>query len=115
MGEIIPSSAEGHWWILTITDNATRFFIAVPMKKIDSVSVAEASMKKFAIYETPRIIHHDHVSNLSSEMLQQLWHLYGSKMQHSSIYHPQGNSVIERSHSTMKNILKKMIVEQPRQ
>jgi len=115
VGEIIPSSAEGHRWILTMIDSATRFFIAVPMKKIDSVSVAEALMKQFSIFGIPRIIHHDQASNLSSEMLQQLWHLYGSKMQHSTIYHPQGNSVIEKSHSTMKNILKKMIVEQPKQ
>jgi len=35
VGEIIPSSAEGHRWILTMIDSATRFFIAVPMKKID--------------------------------------------------------------------------------
>jgi len=79
------------------------------------VSIAEALMKEFSVFGILRIIHKDHASNLSSEVLQQLWHLYGSKMQHSSIYHPQGNSVIERSHSTMKAILKKFIVEQPKQ
>ena len=68
-------------------------------------------MKECSVFGIPRIIH---ASNLSSEMLQQ-WHLYGSKMQHSSIYHPQGNSVIERSHSTMKAIIKKLNVEQPKQ
>jgi len=76
VGEIIPSSAEGHRWILTIIDSATRFFIVVPMKKINSVSVAKALVKQFAIYGTPRIIHHDHASKLSLEILQQLWHLY---------------------------------------
>ena len=69
VGEIIPSSAEDHRWILTMIDSATRFFIAVPMKKIDSVSVAETLMKQFSIFEIPRVIHHDHASNLSSEML----------------------------------------------
>jgi len=96
-------------------DSATRFFIAIPMKKIDSVSIAEDLVKECSVFGIPRIIHNDHASNLSSEMLQQLWHLYGSKMQHSSIYHPQGNSVIERSHSTMKAIIKKLNVEQPKQ
>ena len=36
VGEIIPMSAEDHRYILTMLDSATRFFIAVPMKKIDS-------------------------------------------------------------------------------
>jgi len=84
------------------------------MKKIDSVSVAEALIKQFSIFGMPKTIHCDHGSNLSSEMLQELWRMYGSKMQHCSVYHPQGNSVIEQSHSTMKNILKKMIAEQPK-
>jgi len=113
VGEIVPMSDEGHRWILSITDSTTRFFIAVPMKKIDNVSVAEALIKQFSIFGTPKSIHCDHGSNLSSEMLQELWRMYSSKMQHCSVYHPQGNSMIKRSHSTMKNILKKMIVEQP--
>ena len=76
-------------------DSTTRFFIAVPMKKIDSVSVAEALIKQFSIFGTPKTIHCDHRSNLSSEMLQELWRMYGSKMQHCSVY-------------------KKMTVEQPK-
>jgi len=63
-------------------DSATRFFIAVPMKKIDSVSVAEALIKQFSIFGTPKTIYCDHGSNLNSEMLQELWRMYGSKMQH---------------------------------
>ena len=84
------------------------------MKRIDSVSVAGALIKQFSIFGMPKIIHCDHGSNLNSEMMQELWRMYGTKRQHCSIYHTQGNSVIERSHSTMKNILKKMIVEQPK-
>jgi len=85
--EIFPMSVEleGYRWILTIMDSATKIFIAIPMKKIDSVSIAEALMKEFSVFEIQRIIHNDHASNLSSEMLQQLWHLYGSRMQHSSM------------------------------
>ena len=115
MGEISPNFAEGHKYILTMLDSATRFFIAIPLKKTDSVTIAEALMGQFCIYGIPNVIHMDHGSNLSSELMKQLYHLYGVKITHSSIYHPQGNSVIERNHATMKNILKKMIGEQPRQ
>ena len=96
-------------------DSATRFFIAVPMKKIDSVSVAEALMGQFCIFGNPRVIHMDHGSNLSSELMRQLYHLYGIHVRQSSVFHPMGNSVIERNHATMKSILKKLIVEQRKQ
>ena len=34
VGEIIPNSAEGHRYILTMIDSATRFFIAIPLRKL---------------------------------------------------------------------------------
>ena len=115
VGEIIPNSAEGHKYILTMIDSATRFFIAIPLKKTDSVTIAETLMSQFCIFGIPSMIHMDHGSNLNSELMRQLYDLYGVSIRHSSIYHPQGNSVIERNHATMKNILKKLITEQPRQ
>ena len=86
------------------------FFIAVPMKKIDSVSVTEALMGQFCIFGNPRAIHMDHGSNLSSEMMRQLYHLYGMQVRQSSVFHPMANSVIERNHATMKSILKTTVV-----
>jgi hypothetical protein len=47
VGKIEPSSAEGHTHILTLMDSATHFLIAVPLKKTDSVTVAEALMKLY--------------------------------------------------------------------
>jgi len=40
-------------------DSATRFFIAVPMKKIDSVNVAEALISQFSIFGIPKNLHMD--------------------------------------------------------
>ena len=59
MGETNPCSAEGHKYILTMLDSATRFFIAVPMKKIDSVNVAEALISQFSIFGIPKNLHMD--------------------------------------------------------
>jgi len=115
VGEIIPNSAEGHKYILTMIDSDTRFFIAIPLTKTESVTIAEALVSQFYTFGIPSMIHMDHGSNVNSELTRQLYHLYGVSIRHCSIYHPCGNSVIERNHATMKNILKKLIVEQPRQ
>jgi len=50
VGENVHLSTEGHLWTLTIMGNAKWCFIAVPMKKIDSVSVAQALMTEFSIF-----------------------------------------------------------------
>lgn len=77
VGEIHRCSSEGHRYILILLDSATRFFIAMPMKKIDSVSVAEALMSQLSIFGVPKTVHMDHGSNLSSELMRQLYTMYG--------------------------------------
>jgi len=114
VGEINPPSAENHRWLLTMIDSATRFPIAIPMK-IDSVSVAEALLAQFAIFGHPRIIVCDNAANLTSDVMKQMYCLYGIKMRNSPVYHPNANSVIERSHATIKGVLRKLVNEQPRQ
>lgn len=115
VGEISPPSAENHRWLLTMIDSATRFPIAIPMKKIDSVSIAEALLTQFSIFGHPKVILSDNAANLTSEVMKQIYHLYGIRLKNSPVYHPNANSVIERSHATMKGILRKLVNEQPRQ
>ncbi|XP_069984657.1 uncharacterized protein [Penaeus vannamei] len=47
VGPISPPSSEGHRYILTLIDFATGFPEALPLKEIDSISVAEALMVIF--------------------------------------------------------------------
>ena len=42
---------------------------------------------------------------------ESLTQMLGAKIKHTSPYHPQGNSVIERSHRTLSNMLKTMLLE----
>jgi len=53
VGKIEPSSADGHTHILTLMDSAAHFVIAVPLKKTDSLSIAEALMKQFDLVGYP--------------------------------------------------------------
>ena len=42
IGPIEPASEAGHRYILTLVDYATRYLEAVPLKRIDTETVAEA-------------------------------------------------------------------------
>ncbi|XP_063595779.1 uncharacterized protein LOC134772669 [Penaeus indicus] len=46
VGPITPASSRGHKYILTLIDMATRFPEAVPLRNIDTVTVAEALLKR---------------------------------------------------------------------
>jgi len=115
VGEITPPSAEGHRWILSIVDSATRFPSLVAMKRIDSVSVAEALLGVWTTLGVPRIVHSDNGTQLISEAMKEVYALMGIKGQSGPCYRPQANSVVERFHSTMKNILRKLVAETPNQ
>ena len=55
VGPIHPLSGEGHSYLLTMLDSATHYMLAVPMKKIDSISIAESLMKQFDQFGYPKI------------------------------------------------------------
>ena len=46
-GSIAPASDKGHWYILTLVDYATRYPEAVPLKNIDTETVAEALLDMY--------------------------------------------------------------------
>ena len=112
VGPLEPS-AEGHTHLLTILDSATNYPIAIPLKKTDSVSIAEALMSQFDQFGYPKYICNDNGSNLSSDIMKHIYKTFGIQMNNIPVYHPRVNKV-ERVHGVIKSILRKLIVDQPR-
>ena len=56
IGPIVPKSARGHRWILTLIDFATRYPEAVCLKSTETEPVAEALLSIFARMGVPKII-----------------------------------------------------------
>ena len=115
VGEIHPASADGNRYILCATDACTHFQFAIPLKKTDSVTIAEAMMTHFNTLGYPRNIVCDDAANLTSDILKEIYHVYGIPIRQIPVYRPQSNTVQERSHGVMKGILRKLCAEQPRQ
>jgi len=114
VGDVQPCSSDCHRWILTMMCASNRFPIAIPMKKIDSVSIAEELMNQFNIFGYPRLIISDNGANISSDILKEANRLYRTRMHKIPVYRLKTDSVLERSHQVMKTILRKLIVEQPK-
>ena len=113
-GPFSPPSEEGHRFLLTVIDVGTRFPDAVPLKKIDSQTVAEELIKMFARMGFPKEVLSDNASQFTSEMMSEVYRLMNINAVHSSPYHAQSNGVIERFHGTIKPMLRKLIEKQPK-
>lgn len=114
VGPLNPSSAAGHKYILTLIDYASGFPEAVALRDIDAISVSEALLEIFSRVGIPKSVVSDNGKQFRSELMAQLHKLLGVKPIFSSPYHPQGNSRVERLHSTLKSSLRKVCAEKPR-
>ena len=109
-----PASDRKHKYILTCVDFATRYPEAIPLQKIDSETVAEALLSIFARVGFPAEILSDNGTQFTSEMMKETMRLISVSQLHSTIYHAQTNGLVERFHSTLKSMMRKMSEEAPR-
>ena len=108
-------SSEGHRFILTLVDYATSFPEAVLLKQITSIDVAEALMTVFSRVGIPKEILSDQGSQFTSELMGKVYDLVGVKPLFTTPYHPMCNGRIERQHSILKSILKKLCSMKPKE
>lgn len=108
-------SSAGNRYVLTVVDMATRFPEAVPLKKIDTVTVAEALLSIFARVGLPQEILSDCGTQFVSDLMQEVYRLLSISSVTTTPYHPQSNGMVERFNGTLKSMLRKISLSQPRE
>lgn len=93
------SASELHnWKALILTDNYSRFLIAIPMEKTDTDAVKRALKKVFNTYYTPKTMKADNGPPFNSfELKVWLKEAWGIKLIHSTPLNPTENGLVERS------------------
>ena len=92
---------------------ATRWAEATPLRKITADKVAEALFDIFTRVGFPKEIQSDRGQQFMSHLLHEFNTFSNIKHILSTPYHPQLNGVVERFHSTLKNMLRKLAEESP--
>ena len=115
IGPISPPSEEGHRYILTLVDYATRYPEAVPLKNIDTETVAEALVDFFSRLGIPEEILSDLGIQFVSDCMKEVTRLLSIKQLTTTPYHPMCNGMTEKFNGTLKTTLKRLCSEQPRQ
>lgn len=93
------SASELHnWKALILTDNYSRFLVAIPMEKTDTDAVKRALKKVFNTYYTPKTMKADNGPPFnSSELKVWLKEVWGIKLIRSTPLNPTENGLVERS------------------
>ena len=115
VGPISPPSEEGHRYILTLVDFSTRYPEAIPLKQIDTETVAEALVDIFSCLGVPEEIVSDLGIQFVSDCMREVTRLLSIKQLTTTPYHPMCNDLTETFNGTMKSMLKRLCSEQPRQ
>ncbi|XP_037802987.1 uncharacterized protein LOC119597481 [Penaeus monodon] len=115
VGPIKPASSEGHRYILTLVDYATRYPEAVPLKRITTKTVAEALVEIYSRLGIPEEVIHDRGTQFMSDCMHEVSCLLSLKQLPTTPYHPMSNGLVEKFNGTLKAMLSRLCAEQPRQ
>ena len=115
VGSITRASKRGHSYILTLVDYATRYPEAVPLKNIDTETVAEALLDMCSCLRIPKEILSDQGAQFVSSCMQEVSRLLSINRLTTTPYHLICNGLVERFNGTLKKMLRRLCSEQPRQ
>ncbi|GFN79145.1 gypsy retrotransposon integrase 1 [Plakobranchus ocellatus] len=108
----LPISSDKYDYLLTLVVS-TRWAEAVPLRRITAKDVAEALFSIFTRLGFPKEIQLDRGQQFMSNLLAEFNSLCNIKHFVSTPYHLQTNGIVERFHSTLKSMIRKLSHESP--
>ena len=114
IGPMIPVSNKGHKYVLTLIDYATRFPEAVPLKNIDTLTIAESLVEIFSRVGVPKEIVSDNGQQFKSNLMSEINRLLNIKAIYTSPYHACTNGAVERLNGVLKAMIKKLCADHPK-
>ena len=110
---ISPTSEKRHHYILTMVNYTTRYSEAVPLKNIETETVAEALLVMCSRLEIPKEVLSDPNTQFVSKCMAEVSRLLSIKRLTTTPYHPICNGLVERFNGTLKKMLRRLSNEQP--
>ena len=96
VGPISPPSENGHQYILTLVDYATRYPEAITLKRIDTPIVAEALVDIFSRLGIPEEILSDLGTQFVSDCMEEVNRLLSIRHLTTTPYHPMAGLTFQR-------------------
>lgn len=109
----LHNSREGYRYCLTVIDHFSRFVRAYPLRNKSTKSVIKEFRKDMCVFGKPTTVLMDNGSEFTSREFRTLCTQMGINQAFCMPYNPQGNSVLERAHRTLKSVLAKLSEKHP--
>ena len=110
IGDINPTSAGQHRWILTATDYFTKWIEVVPTRKATDVVIIDFLINNIlSRFGCPRKNVTYNAKAFTSNKLVEFCNDYNIILSHSTTYYPQGNGLAESSNKSLVRIIKKLL------
>ena len=108
----LPTSRNGHSYILGIIDYFSKFTMLIPLKKTDSTTIAKCILQNWiSIFGAPHFLQSDRGTNLDSELMKEFSHLFGIAKIRSTPYHSKSNGTVERIFRSIKEKIRCAVKE----
>ncbi|XP_028095704.1 uncharacterized protein LOC114295629 [Camellia sinensis] len=115
IGKIFPASSKAHSYLLVATDYFTKLVETVPLKVVTQIQVIEF-LKKNMIHRfgLPQSITVDQGTMFNGDKIKGFAIEYDIQILNSLSYYAQANGQAEATNKVVKNTLKRMIEDNPR-
>ena len=98
----------------SILVTVTRFIQAVPIPNQEASTIAEAYVRKIiCLFGNPQILLTDQGTNFLSDLFKKICKMFKIKKIQTSLYHPQSNGALERSHRVLGDYLRNYASKDP--
>ena len=109
----LPVSKRKYRFLLTAIDIASRYPLAIPLKKIDTITVADALVDILSNIGIPKEILSDQGGQFTGDMMKEVSRLLSFTQLKTAAWNPQCNGSVERLNGTLKQTLKRLASQQP--
>lgn len=103
----LTKTKKGNQFILSIQDQLTKYLVLVPLKDQQANSIISELLEHYVyIFSAPKQILTDQGANFVCKLMETFEQAF--KIQHikTTSFHPQSNGSLERTHSTIKDLIK---------
>ena len=114
VGPIEPMTDRKNRYILVMVDYATRYPEAVALPSIETERVAEALVDMFSRLGIPEEMLTDMGSQFTSKLMSEVSRLLSLQQLTTTPYHPICNGLVEKFNGTLKQMLRRMCSERPK-
>ena len=103
----LTKTEKGNQFILSIQDQLTKYLILTPLKDQQANWIINSLLEHYSyIFSTPKTILTDQGQNFVSKLMGTFEQAFKIRHIKTTNFHPQSNGSIERTHSTVKDLLK---------